>query len=340
MRNYFCTISIFIGFVLFPQISFAISQPSPLFKGFGVENRTHSQGHAVSRNGVWYAIDSRNSLNDVVAWRGRSNFPLLLIPNDQFGIGHFQPRAVSFDGSTMVGTGWTAGTEVFTSWDILGEDITTNNAGDLFKHNFGQAVNFARGYAISDDGLTSGGVLSFAGDIFAATAAPGVPGNVFSIPEMGDECNPLFEIHAGHFQALSGDGSIAAGWINTQFNNCNNIEAAVHEEASNQDFRLPDLPGGATVSFAYDISNDGTVIVGAGTDTTGTIAVRWKDNAPINNFQGPEDTVEVIGRLPGDAISWATSVSDNGRTIVGVGGPSGFCEPDTTLDCPGFKSWI
>jgi probable HAF family extracellular repeat protein len=72
---------------------------------------------------------------------------------------------------------------------------------------------------------------------------------------------------------------------------------------------LADLPGGWTSSFSYDLTPDGSVIVGSSASDLGHEAVRW-DNGVITS----------LGDLPGgDVSAWAYGISDDGLVIVGSG---------------------
>lgn len=73
---------------------------------------------------------------------------------------------------------------------------------------------------------------------------------------------------------------------------------------------LGDLPGGEFRSGAYDVSDDGRVIVGTGLDagTSAFRAVRWTDTGPI----------EPLNPAPGQGQgSIATGVSGDGSVVVG-----------------------
>jgi probable HAF family extracellular repeat protein len=71
---------------------------------------------------------------------------------------------------------------------------------------------------------------------------------------------------------------------------------------------LGDLPGGIFNSVAYDVSSDGTVVVGAGASASGSEAFRWTPDAGMAG----------LGDLAGgDFESYASAVSDNGSVVVG-----------------------
>lgn len=75
-----------------------------------------------------------------------------------------------------------------------------------------------------------------------------------------------------------------------------------------QFFPMGDLPGGSFQSRAFDVSDDGSVVVGESTGAMGVQAVRWTVGGGIIG----------IGDLSGgDFDSHALSVSGDGTTIVG-----------------------
>jgi len=79
---------------------------------------------------------------------------------------------------------------------------------------------------------------------------------------------------------------------------------------------LGDLPGGAIASWAYDVSADGSVVVGiSATDGTGREAFRW---TAAGGMVG-------IGHLPGGEIfSRAEGVSADGSIVVGFSAGEAF----------------
>ncbi len=85
---------------------------------------------------------------------------------------------------------------------------------------------------------------------------------------------------------------------------------------------LGDLPGGETTSSAYDVSGDGSIVVGdsnAGSpDDDSPTAFIWDSGNGIRNLK---DVLETDYGL--DLTDWqlqrATGISDDGNTIVGTG---------------------
>jgi len=73
---------------------------------------------------------------------------------------------------------------------------------------------------------------------------------------------------------------------------------------------LGDLPGGSFHSKAFDVSADGSVIVGVGTGENGREAFRWTKDGGMKG----------LGDLPGgDFASYAMAASADGSVIVGDG---------------------
>ncbi|MFG0274221.1 MAG: dockerin type I domain-containing protein [Phycisphaerales bacterium] len=74
-------------------------------------------------------------------------------------------------------------------------------------------------------------------------------------------------------------------------------------------FPLGDLPGGAASSQAFDLSADGRVAVGLGSQIDGIRAVRWVEGA-----EGAS-----LGNLPGGFGTVANGASADGSVVVGYG---------------------
>jgi probable HAF family extracellular repeat protein len=71
---------------------------------------------------------------------------------------------------------------------------------------------------------------------------------------------------------------------------------------------LGDFPGGAFQSFAFDLSADGTTVVGRSERAEGNEAFRWRSDTGIVG----------IGDFPGGAFfSQGSATSDDGSTVVG-----------------------
>ena len=81
---------------------------------------------------------------------------------------------------------------------------------------------------------------------------------------------------------------------------------------------LGDLPGGITHSEAFDVSADGSVVVGYSVSTDGTEAFMWDAMNGMQSLNGP-----LIGRPDSDPpdqnLTAAHGVSADGNVIVGIG---------------------
>jgi probable HAF family extracellular repeat protein len=112
---------------------------------------------------------------------------------------------------------------------------------------------------------------------------------------------PSLTTDGGLANAVSADGSVAAGYVTKQGSN----RACVW--TPNQELQiLPDLPGGSDWTEVRGLSADGSVAVGI-VSTLGFQAVQWRDGA-----------ISGLGYLPGGGSnSCATAVSHDGRVIVG-----------------------
>jgi len=74
-------------------------------------------------------------------------------------------------------------------------------------------------------------------------------------------------------------------------------------------FPLEDLPGGAASSQAFDLSADGSAVVGLGSQADGIRAVRWIDAG----------IAESLGNLPDGFGTIANGTSADGSVVVGYG---------------------
>jgi uncharacterized membrane protein len=135
-------------------------------------------------------------------------------------------------------------------------------------------------------------------------------------------------------QAYSADGSVAIGTSRVPLPSAEPPlgelvlwETAFVYAAGEGVVRLPDLPGGEQASGAFDISDDGSLIGGFGTDARGKQAVLWIDGTPhllveLLHAQG-------LGVPDGYVLREVTAMSANGLTLAGNadnerGEPTGF----------------
>ncbi len=87
--------------------------------------------------------------------------------------------------------------------------------------------------------------------------------------------------------------------------------------------RLGDLPGVSFSSVAFDLSADGSVVVGQSETASGTEAFVWDSTNGMKSIASALSGID----LTGWTLTEATGISDNGLTIVCSGiNPSGFNE--------------
>jgi probable HAF family extracellular repeat protein len=83
---------------------------------------------------------------------------------------------------------------------------------------------------------------------------------------------------------------------------------------------LGHLPTGGQISFAADISSDGTTITGGGdTDESSLEAAVWTKDTGTGPFNAPQSLGHLPGGVPdGGVISFTQGISADGSTIVGI----------------------
>jgi probable HAF family extracellular repeat protein len=203
------------------------------------------------------------------------------------GMSASEARAVSADGSVVVGYGTSAaGNEAF-RWTTSG----MLSLGDLPG---GSTASIAHG--VSADGsiiVGQGQNNSFFNEAFRWTEAGGMTGLGF-LP--GGQSTVAYGISADG-QTIIGAGQATGA-----------IEMAFRWTSSGGLSPLGDLPGGQVRSLARAVSADGSVIVGQSTSARGREAFRWTAAGGM----------QPLGDLPGGSfISEALAVSADGSVIVG-----------------------
>lgn len=115
---------------------------------------------------------------------------------------------------------------------------------------------------------------------------------------------------ASNAHAVSGDGLVVVGIGNVAFSSFNITGEAFRWTAATGMIGLGDLAGGNTESVAYDVSGDGSVVVGESSSSTGATAFRWSN----------ADGMTPLSDLPGGITSSkAMAISMSGNVIVGTG---------------------
>ena len=220
--------------------------------------------------------------------------------------------AVSADGSVVVGTGravsgftlysnafrWTAASGLVALGDLPGGALDSN-AVDVS----------ADGSVIVGNG--SGANASFAtGEAFRWTAGSGMV-------SLGDLAGGAY---VSQVHGVSADGSTVVGEGTT---------ASGHEAfrwtAATGMVGLGDLPGGVFESYAWDVSADGSTVVG--TANGASEAFRWTS---ARGMEPLWDVLVAAGIDPAadgwTQLTWATGVSADGNTFIGVGARNGNLE--------------
>lgn len=125
--------------------------------------------------------------------------------------------------------------------------------------------------------------------------------------------------------AITSDGAYSVGFSNSQAGTEAFIIGPSPTSPALRTIRsLGDLPGGATTSIAWDVSADGSVVVGSSVDATNRLkAFIWTEAQGIRDLA--QFLVQTAGvNLAGWELTEARSISADGRTIAGFGvSPSG-----------------
>jgi probable HAF family extracellular repeat protein len=123
-------------------------------------------------------------------------------------------------------------------------------------------------------------------------------------------------------QDLSADGTAIVGWSSSY---SSAYEAYLWTESSGWQ-GLGDWAGGDFYSEALGVSADGSVVVGYGTTASGQRAFIWDENNGMRYLKNVLENNYGLD-LTGWTLNWATSISDDGLTIVGGGNnPQGASE--------------
>jgi probable HAF family extracellular repeat protein len=237
-----------------------------------------------------------------------------------FGWEKSQAYGVSSDGSVVVGL---SGKSV-----VMGEAFRwTESEGMLGLGTGGFLGSVAEG--VSADGSVVVGSMwrHEKAEGFRWTKSDGMGG----LGELGGSSTfPYY-----YAQAVSSDGSIVVGYacVSTSGHPTNRHEAFRWQNGVMSS--IGDLAGGYNSAAAYDISGDGSVIVGGGTSSSGDEAFRWENHQMIG-----------LGDLPGgNTGSFAVGVSYHGDVVVGTSksslGTEAFLWEDGEMirlgDLPGGK---
>lgn len=210
--------------------------------------------------------------------------------------------SVTGDGSVVVGTssGYIASNEGF-RWE--------NGVTELIPMPTGAVLPMD----ISPDGQVIVGVLAVAMDDYRAFRLEnGIMQELGQIPSLNGLDSRI---------RISADKQAIVGWAQPS-----GSREAVLWRAGHR-FGLGDLPGGSFESEATAVSGNGSRIVGTSRiGTTESAAFVWDRIHGMRNLKtvlGSEHGVDVDGWR----MSWATGISDDGKTIVGYGiNPAGIAD--------------
>jgi len=259
----------------------------------------HSEAMEVSADGlVAVGISISESGYEAFRWMASGGMEGL---GDLDGGGFYsRSLGVSADGSVVVGFGYSASDYEAFRW----ENGIMTGLGDLDGGSF-----YSHAYDVSADGSVVVGIGQSASGVEACYWRKGN-----GAWEDADPCG-LGDLPGGSFHSraygLSPDGSVIVGWGVS----ASGDEACYWRKGDGaweytDPCGLGDLPGGGFHSEAYDISADGSTVVGRGQSASGLEAFRWKDL----NENGLVDPGEMIG-LGSNSI--ASGVSANGSVVVG-----------------------
>lgn len=290
-------------------------------------------------------------------WRSGAGASFVTLPGAS-GLSNLQLQAISGDGATAVGRVSTAAGDIRAAFVRSGqvtvlpelasasrftEALGVNRDGSVIV---GQGQNGSAIEAFSwrpAQGATGLGFLSASALFGRQSAARGVSASGAVITGSSTASDGLLASRwvagrsvtteapdpvlpggsrVSEANAISGDGAYTVGFSNSQ----NGTEAfMVGPSPTNPALRairsLGDLPGGATTSIAWDVSADGSVVVGSSVDATNRLkAFIWTE------AQGIRDLAEFLADSAGlDLAGWelteARSISADGRTIAGFGIP-------------------
>jgi probable HAF family extracellular repeat protein len=313
----------------------------------------NSHAYDVSANGSVVVGDSYLGSN-FEAFRWTSDTGMVGLGDFPGGTSDSQAFGVSDDGSVVVGYGTsTSGAEAF-RW--------TSDTGMVDLGNLPDGYSASHASDISADGtvIVGGGGSASGGEAFRWTAGSGVvrlgdlPGAPLSSEAQGVSADGSVIVGLGNYnggedqgeafrwtstggmvglghlgggsitaiaRGVSADGSVVVGGNRQSFSGAS--EAFRWTQGGGM-VELADLPGGV-ISEAYDVSADGSVIVGRGYTATNVDAAIWYGGA----IQSIKDLLsQSLGTaLDGWQLHTARAVSADGRTVVGSGtNPAGNSE--------------
>ncbi len=231
-------------------------------------------------------------------------------------------NGVSIDGSVVVGFSnqendpfymafqWTANSGMAALGDLPGGQVSST-ANDVS----------ADGLVVVGESAT-GAANAFGREAFRWTEASGM----VSLGDLGFGSDAF---------GTSADGSVVVGYAGS----VNNGSEAFRWTADSGMVGLGDFPGGRFSSIAFDVSNDGSVVVGAGEVSGRTEAFYWTEARGMVSLR--ELLVgEGASNLAGWSLLSAADISADGLTIVGYGlNPAGN-EEAWVARIPESGTWV
>jgi len=255
-------------------------------------------------------------------------------------------RAASFDGSVIVGQSgqrafrWTQDTGLVdlgtlrsdnagfaSAWGVTDDGNTV--IGTAAADSGFNVFRWQNGSGMSDQGYFDASAISADGSAF--TAIDSRPGGGFvglRVVDGGGATDlgqwvPQFDVTAPH--AISRDASRVVGHI-TQNGEDFNFSLAFQWREGVGLRVLQDFVGGSTLARANDLTDDGSLIVGFGSDAEGRQAAIWVNGAPAVRAQDFLLSMGVTG-LQGWQLTEVSGISPDGLTLVGTGiNPDGLME--------------
>jgi probable HAF family extracellular repeat protein len=217
-----------------------------------------------------------------------------------------EARAVSADGSVVVGVGYNASSQP--------EAFRWTAADGLQSLGFLPGCNQSTATGVSADGSV----------IVGFSEGSGIPEKAFRWTQAGGMVE-LGTLPSGyvssHANAISADGFVVVGQIATAVggDGSANREAFRWTQAGGY-VVLGDLPGIEVRSEAHAVSSDGSVVVGYATGSTfADSSFIWDASNGLRSLRG---LLTQAGFASGWSLSSATGISGDGTKIVGFGSPS------------------
>ena len=223
------------------------------------------------------------------------------------GLFYSGASGTSSDGSVIVGDGRTTAGQRAVRWLSAGSPSSIDNL------ELASASS-----AVSGDGLTIVGSQSSQpwNEAFRWTVTTGIVG-------LGSSADGTLRSYAAH--AISANGNVIVGQ-GFHLAATTESEAFSWTQATGL-VGLGDLPGGPFYSNAWDVSGDGTYIVGTVKSGAGDEAFIWDSFHGMRSLRNVLITDYGVTNLTGWTLLAARAISADGQTIVGDGiNPSGQAE--------------